>query len=47
MIYEYRVYEAAPGKLEALNARFSKTTLSAFFETTRNQEHRILDVRGR
>ena len=30
MIYEYRVYEAAPGKLEALNARFRNHTLGIF-----------------
>ncbi len=30
MIYEYRVYEAAPGKLEALNARFRNHTLEIF-----------------
>lgn len=31
MIYELRVYEAMPGKLPALNARFSEHTLG-FFE---------------
>ena len=30
MIYEYRVYEAAPGKLEALNSRFRNHTLGIF-----------------
>jgi hypothetical protein len=30
MIYEYRAYEAAPGKLEALNARFRNHTLGIF-----------------
>ncbi len=30
MIYEYRVYEAAPGKLEALHARFRNHTLGIF-----------------
>ncbi len=30
MIYEYRVYEAAPGKMEALNARFRNHTLGIF-----------------
>ncbi len=30
MIYEYRVYEAMPGKLEELNARFRNHTLKAF-----------------
>ena len=30
MIYEYRMYEAAPGKLEALNARFRNHTLEIF-----------------
>ena len=30
MIYEYRVYEPAPGKLEALNARFRNHTLGIF-----------------
>ncbi len=30
MIYEYRVYEAAPGKLEALNSRFRNHTLEIF-----------------
>ncbi|MBI2887907.1 MAG: NIPSNAP family protein [Chloroflexi bacterium] len=31
MLYEYRVYEAMPGRLPALNARFRNTTLG-FFE---------------
>ena len=30
MIYEYRVYEAAPGKLPALHARFRDHTLEIF-----------------
>ena len=30
MIYEYRVYEAMPGKLPALNARFRNHTLKIF-----------------
>ena len=30
MIYEYRVYEAMPGKLPALNARFREVTLRLF-----------------
>ena len=30
MIYEYRVYEAAPGKMEALHARFRNHTLGIF-----------------
>ena len=30
MIYEYRVYEAAPGKLDALHARFRNHTLGIF-----------------
>ena len=30
MIYEYRVYEAAPGKLEALHSRFRDHTLGIF-----------------
>ena len=30
MIYEYRVYEAAPGKMPALNARFRDHTLKLF-----------------
>ena len=30
MIYEYRVYEAMPGKLPALNARFRDHTLKIF-----------------
>lgn len=30
MIYEYRVYEAAPGKLPALNARFRDHALKLF-----------------
>ena len=30
MIYEYRVYEAAPGKLPALHARFRDHTLGIF-----------------
>ena len=30
MIYEYRVYEAVPGKLEELHARFRDHTLKAF-----------------
>lgn len=30
MIYEYRVYEAAPGKLDALQARFRNHTLGIF-----------------
>ncbi|MCJ7573630.1 NIPSNAP family protein [Candidatus Bathyarchaeota archaeon] len=31
MIYEWRVYEAWPGRMDALNERFAKTTLG-FFE---------------
>ena len=30
MIYEYRVYEAMPGKLPALNARFREVTIRLF-----------------
>ena len=30
MIYEWRVYEAVPGKMEALNNRFAKVTLRLF-----------------
>ena len=30
MIYEYRVYYVAPGKLPALNARFAETTVPLF-----------------
>ena len=30
MIYEMRVYEAIPGKLPALNARFANATLGLF-----------------
>ena len=30
MIYEYRVYEAAPGKMPALHARFRDHTLKLF-----------------
>ena len=30
MIYEYRVYEAAPGKLPELHARFRDHTLKLF-----------------
>jgi len=30
MIYEYRVYEAMPGKLPELNARFKNHTLGLF-----------------
>jgi hypothetical protein len=30
MIYEMRLYEAAPGKLPALNARFTNATLGLF-----------------
>ena len=30
MIYEYRVYEAAPGKMPELHARFRNHTLKAF-----------------
>lgn len=30
MIYEYRVYEAMPGKLPALNTRFREVTLRLF-----------------
>ena len=30
MIYEWRMYEAIPGKLEALNNRFSNLTLRLF-----------------
>ena len=30
MIYEHRVYYAAPGKMEALHRRFSGTTLRIF-----------------
>jgi hypothetical protein len=30
LIYEWRIYEAYPGRLEALNERFSKITLKYF-----------------
>ena len=30
MIYEWRVYEAVPGKMGALNERFQKVTLKLF-----------------
>ena len=30
MIYEWRVYEAYPGRMDALNERFAKTTLKYF-----------------
>ena len=30
MVYEYRVYEAMPGKLPALNQRFRNTTVKYF-----------------
>lgn len=30
MIYEWRVYEAYPGRMDALNERFAKTTLGYF-----------------
>lgn len=30
MIYEYRIYEAAPGKMSALNDRFRSLTLRMF-----------------
>ena len=30
MIYEYRIYEAAPGKMPELNARFRDITLGMF-----------------
>ena len=30
MIYELRVYDAVPGKLPALNARFQKVTMGSF-----------------
>ncbi len=30
MIYELRIYDAAPGKLEALHARFRNTTFRKF-----------------
>ena len=30
MIYEWRVYEAYPGRMDALNERFSKITLKYF-----------------
>ena len=30
LIYEWRIYEAFPGRLEALNERFSKITLKYF-----------------
>ena len=30
MIYELRIYEAYPGRLDALNERFAKITLSYF-----------------
>ena len=30
MIYEYRVYEAAPGKMPALHARFRDHTMAVF-----------------
>lgn len=30
MIYEYRVYNAEPGKMDALHRRFTNTTLAIF-----------------
>ena len=30
MIYEWRVYEAYPGRMDALNERFAKTTIKYF-----------------
>ena len=38
MIYEMRIYEAAPGKLPALNARFANATLRLF------ERHGIVQV---
>ncbi len=30
MIYEWRIYEVPPGKIDALNERFAKTTIKFF-----------------
>ena len=30
MIYEWRIYEVVPGKMDALNARFANLTLNIF-----------------
>ena len=46
MIYELRTYEAAPGKLPALNARFRDHT-RGLFERHGHGGGRVLDVRPR